>query len=123
MFSQPFQLLRINDFYELFVSSVISWEKWMGTTRSYFGLDELKLIKNINDLFLLKLSCLSSNLNFSDSFLNMKQNCIQIIIPLQLQPANINSVNKQRNLFTKKPSKTTHVTNGDLSIMKIDKLF
>lgn len=79
MFSQPFQILRINDFYELFVSSVISWEKWMRMTRSYSGLDELKLIKNINDLFLLKLSCLSSNLNFSGSFLNMKQNCIQIV--------------------------------------------
>lgn len=34
--------------------------------------------------------------------------------PMQLQQANTDSVNKQLNLFTKKNSKITHITNGDL---------
>ncbi len=33
---------------------------------------------------------------------------------MQLQQANIDSVNKQLNLFTIKTYKITHITNGDL---------
>lgn len=42
---------RINHFNELFVSSVVSWEKCVGMMRSYSVVDALKLIKNINGLF------------------------------------------------------------------------
>lgn len=47
--------LRVINFTELFVSSAVSWESWMGIMRSFSGVDELNK-SNINDFFQLKMS-------------------------------------------------------------------
>lgn len=102
-FSLPPHLLGINHFYELLVSSVLSWENWMGMMRHFHAVDELKLIRHQIFFFLkLKLSSLLCN-HFSNCFLivvNFK--CVNPnYTSMQLQWANTDFC-KQQNLFAKK---------------------
>lgn len=76
----------------------------MGMMRSYSGVDELKLIKHINGLFLLKtvlpffLTSFSQTLFFNGA--EFKTKLHPLYTSMQLQQANFYSVNKQLNLFT-----------------------
>lgn len=115
-FSLPPHLLGINHFYELLVSSVLSWENWMGMMRHFHAVDELKLIRHQIFFLKLKLSSLLCN-HFSNCFLivvNFKLMWIQII-PLcnYSEPTQI-FVNSRIYLQKKNPSEITHITCGNL---------